>query len=51
MEHFTYGKQIGKILDIKNKQERPQAQQPIFLGLETEKSGNHIPKFEKPKIS
>ena len=49
MEHFPYGKQIGKILDIKNKQKRPQAQQPIWLGLESEKSENTII-FLKMKI-
>ena len=37
VEHFPYGKQIGKILDIKNTQKRPQAPKPIFLGLEYEK--------------
>ena len=29
MEHFPDGKQIGKILDIKNMQKRPQAQKHI----------------------
>ena len=47
VEHFQYGKQIGKILDIKNRQKRPQAQKPIFLDLESEKSENRIPHFEK----
>ena len=42
VEHFPYGKQIGKILDIKNTQKRPQAPKPIFLGLESEKSENQI---------
>ncbi len=37
VEHFQYGKQIGKLLDIKNTQKRPQAPKPIFLGLEYEK--------------
>ena len=46
IEHFRSCKQIGKILDIKNTQKRPQAQQPIFLGLESEKSGNQVPHFE-----
>ena len=46
MEHFPYGKQIGKILDIQNMQKRPQAPKPIFLGLESEKSENVIPYFE-----
>ena len=47
VEHFPYGKHIGKILDIKNKQKRPQAPKPIFLGLESEKSGNQVLFFEK----
>ena len=42
MEQFPYGKQIGKWLDQKNMQKRPQAQKPIFLGLESEKSENQI---------
>ena len=46
MEHFPYGKQIGKILDIKNMQKRPQAPKPIFLGLESEKSENQVPFFD-----
>ena len=46
VEHFPYGKQIGKILDPTNKQKRPQAQKPIFLGLESEQSENMIPYFE-----
>ena len=47
MEHFPYGKQIGKILDdIKNRQKRPQAQKPILLGLESEKSENMIIIFD-----
>ena len=33
VEHFPYGKQIGKFLDRKNTQKRPQAPKPIFLGL------------------
>ena len=51
VEHFPYGKQIGKILDIQNLQKRPQAQKLIFLGLESEKYENRIPQFEKQKIS
>ena len=43
VEHFQSGKQIGKMLDIKNRQKRPQAQKPILLGLESEKSENQIP--------
>ena len=46
VEHFQYGKQIGKILDIKNTQKRHRAPKPIFLGLESEKSENKIPNFE-----
>ena len=45
VEHFPDGKQIGNLLDQKNKQKRPQAQNPIFLGPESEKSGNRIPIF------
>ena len=37
MEHFPYGKQIGKFLDHENTQKRPQAPKPIFVGLESEK--------------
>ena len=33
MEHFPDGKQIDDFLDQQNMQKRPQAQQPIFLGL------------------
>ena len=40
IEHCQYGKQIGKILDIKNTQKCPQAQKPTFLGLESDKSEN-----------
>ena len=36
MQHWT----------SKNKQKRPQAPKPIFLGLESEKSGNQVPNFE-----
>ena len=46
IEHFPYGKQIGKILDIKNKQKRHRAPKHILLGLESEKSGNQVPFFE-----
>ena len=46
MEHCKYCKQIGKMLDLKNRQKRPQAPKPIFLGLESEKSENQIPYFE-----
>ena len=46
VEHFPYGKQIGKILTLKNCQKRPQAPTPILLGLESEQPGNRIPNFE-----
>ena len=36
VEHFQYGKQIGKRLDQQNTQTRPQAPKPIFLGLISE---------------
>ena len=49
VEHFQYGKQIGKILDIKNKQKRHRAPKHILLGLESEKYGNQVPLFEKPE--
>ena len=38
-----------KILDMQNMQTRPQAQTPIFLGLESEKYGNQVPIFENVK--
>ena len=47
MEHFQYGKQIGKILDIKNRQKRHRAPKHILLGLKSEKSGNQVPFFGK----
>ena len=43
VEHLQIGKQIGKLLDMPK---RPQAQN-TFLGLESEKSGNLVPDFEK----
>ena len=46
IENCQDGKQIGKILDLKNMQKRPQARKPIFLGLESEKSENQAPNFE-----
>ena len=49
MEHFQHGKQIGKILDIKNRQKRNRAPKHILLGLESEKSENQIPNFENFK--
>ena len=45
-ENCQYGKQIGKILDLKNMQKHPQARKPVFLGLESEKSENMVPVFE-----
>ena len=40
VEHLQIGKQIGKLLDMPK---RPQAQKPIFLGLESEKYEIWIP--------
>ena len=31
----------------KTRKKRPQAKKPIFLGLESEKSENQVPKFEE----
>ena len=45
IEHLQYGKQIGKILDLKNMQKRPQARKSIFSGLESEKSETWIQDF------
>ena len=45
VEHFPYGKQIGKILDIRNRQKRHRAPEHILLGLKSEKSGNQVPIF------
>ena len=50
VEHFPYGKQIGIFLDQNSRQKRPQAQNPIFLGLESEKSENQIIFFENENI-
>ena len=47
MEHFQYGKQIGKILGIKNTQKRHRAPKHILLGLKSEKSGNQVPFLEQ----
>ena len=47
VEHFQYGKQIGNMLDIKNKQKRQRAPKHILVGLKFEKSGNQVPSFEK----
>ena len=46
VEHFQYGKQLGKILHIKNKRKRHRAPKHILLGLKSEKSGNQVPNFE-----
>ena len=42
IENLQYGKQIDDFLDINNDQKRPRAPKPILLGLESEKSENHI---------
>ena len=47
VEHSQYGKQIGKILDIKNTQKRHRAPKHILLGLKSEKYGNQVPNYEK----
>ena len=46
IEDLQYGKQIDDFLDQQNKQKRPQAPKPIFLGLESEKAENMVPSFE-----
>ena len=46
IENCQDGKQFGNILDIQNRQKRPRAPKPIFLGLESEKSENVVPHFE-----
>ena len=46
MENYPYGKQIGKILDIQNRQKRHRAPKHILLGLKSEKPGNQVPNFE-----
>ncbi len=43
VEHFQYGKQIGKILDIRNRQKRHRTPKHILLGLESEKTGDQVP--------
>ena len=47
IENSQYCKQIGKILDMKNKQQRHRAHKHILLGLKSEKSGNQVPFFAK----
>ena len=42
IDKLQYGKQIGKCLDIRDMQKRPQAPKPIFLGLESEKYEHQI---------
>ena len=46
VEHFQYGKHIGKILDLKTKQKRQRAPKYILLGLKSERSGNQVPSFQ-----
>ena len=46
MEHFPYGKHIGKILDMKNRQKNHRAPKHILLGLKSEKSGDQVPSLE-----
>ena len=46
VEHFQYGKHIGKTLDIKNKQKRHRDPKHILLGLKSEKSGIQGPTCE-----
>ena len=46
IENCQCGEQIDDFLDLTNARKRPQAQQPIFLGLESEKSENQVPSFE-----
>ena len=46
VEYFPHGKQIGKTVDQENQGKRPQAQKPILLGLDSDKSGNQVPNLE-----
>ena len=46
IENLQCGKQVDDLLDIKTMQKRPRAPKPIFLGLESEKSGNQVPNFD-----
>ena len=46
VEHFQYGKHIGKLLNMKNRRTRHRAPKHILLGLKSEKSGNQVPHFE-----
>ena len=46
VEHFPYGKQMGKRLDIKNRQKHHRAAKHFLLGQKSETSGNQIPNFE-----
>ena len=49
MEHFQYGKQIGKILDIENQQKRHRAPTHMLLCLKSENMETrfHILRFLK----
>ena len=47
MEHLQDDKQIGKIVDIKNRQKRHRVPKHILLGLESAKSVNQVPNSEK----
>ena len=51
VEHFQYGKQIGKILDMKNTQKRHRAPKHIYLGLQSENYGDQVPHFENVEKS
>ena len=50
IEYSQNCKQIDEFLDITNGQKRPQAQKPIFLGLESEKTENQIMFLKMLKI-
>ena len=47
IENLKNGKEIHDFWTCKNVKKRPQAPKPILLGLESEKSGNQVPNFEK----
>ena len=46
MEHFQYGKHIGKLLITKNRQKPHRAPKHILLGLKSEKYGNQVPHLD-----
>ena len=46
IENCEYGKRIDEFLDKQNMRKRPQARKPIFLGQESEKSGDLVPNVE-----